>query len=141
MRTPIDRSIITLHTCTCSPAVPHHQCWKCAKDFAKCAVRGVPCQAIDSNSGGRLVYPPVLACLVFTAPSPPPSPSPSVDELTAAEAPRHPLWVTASPFIWGSSFGAPRAPRPGAPSRPGQKSVQDQGNRGVPASRPAQPMK
>ena len=43
----------------------------------------------------------------------------SGDELTAAEAPRHPLWVTASSFIWGSSFGAPRTQRPGVPSRPG----------------------
>ena len=45
------------------------------------------------------------------SPSPSPSPSPSVGELTAAEAPQHPLWVTASSFIRGCVSGEFRARR------------------------------
>ena len=123
--------------------------------FGMCRVLRLvtPClskAAASCRSGGPLslsLSPPLSLPLsllsLYSLPSPSSLPlsSLSVDELTAAEAPRHPLWVTASSFIWGSSFGAPRAPRPGVPSRPGQKSVQNQGNRGVPASRPAQPIK
>ena len=45
------------------------------------------------------------------SPSLPLSLSPSGEELTAAEAPQHPLWVTASSLIRGCLFGRPRARR------------------------------